>query len=175
MNTFTNVIDLTSRGGDRTQAAPVGPFIIECARCPELDFGEFAVLDEAVKEQREHIRRVHPAVWEIVLPAEAGRYKAQSKNPSYLTGWWASRVLGDPTLSDEDCEMALAAYSRSFDVQMGTTRGPKGGIRPGFPNEGGGDFLRDAEARRTQEVEADREQAPPTLFDLLDIEEGDAA
>ena len=48
--------------------------------------------------------------------------------------------------------MALAAYSRAFDVQMGTTRGPRGGVRPSFPNVDGGDFLRDAEERRTAEV-----------------------
>jgi hypothetical protein len=85
---------------------------------------------------------------EIVLATEAGVHKSQSKKPSYFTGWWASRALGDPSLCDEDREMALAAYSRSFDVQMGTTKGPKGGIRPGFLNEDGGDFLRRAEAKR---------------------------
>lgn len=148
MNTFTNVIDLNARRGDRSSAAPVGPFIIECSQCPELEPAEITSLDAAVETQRAHISRVHPPQGEIVLLAEAGQYKTMTKRPSYLTGWWASRALGDATLGDEDREMALAAYSRSFDVQMGTTRGPKGGIRPGFPNEDGGDFIRKAEARR---------------------------
>lgn len=107
---------------------------------------------------------------EIVLAAEAGMYKAQSKKPFYFAGWWASRALRDPALCDEDREMALAAYSRSFDVQMGTTKGEKGGIRPGFPNEGGGDFLREAEARR--QAEADRAAAPDddgALFSLAEM------
>lgn len=90
---------------------------------------------------------------EIVLAAEAGVYKEQSKAPFYFASWWASRALHDDSLSNEDREMALAAYARSFDVQMGTTKGPKGGIHPGFPNPDGTDFLREAEARRAADAE----------------------
>lgn len=108
-----------------------------------------------------------------MLAAEAAVYKAQTKHPFYYAGWWASRALHDDSLCDEDREMALAAYSRSFDVQMGTTKGERGGIRPGFPNEKGGDFLREAEARRRAEEErAAHEAAAPLtggLLDLLDL------
>ena len=67
---------------------------------------------------------------EVILPAEAA---------GDLSAYWSSREMGAPS-SPEDLEMALAAWSRAFDVQMGTTGGPRNGVRPLFPNTAGGDF-----------------------------------
>lgn len=133
-----------------------------CGRCRvDSDWEDFETrqlrarpADLAVGEQYMRDSAPERAFAEIVLPAAASRGRQ-------LSAWWASRALGGH-LSDEDREMALAAYSRSFDVQMGTTKGPKGGVRPGFPNEDGGDFLRKAEARRR---EADADAAAAATID----------
>lgn len=85
----------------------------------------------------------------VVLPAEAGRYR-DPKRPGGFSAWWASRALHEPGLCDEDREMALAAYSRAFDRQMGTVgKGTSGGVREGFPH--GGDPMRKLEAARAAE------------------------
>lgn len=97
----------------------------------------------------------------VVLPAEVWDGRRSAPRHGHFSTWWAARALHDDTLGDEDREMALAAYSRAFDVQMGVAKGPKGGIHPGFPNEGGGDWAREGEASRAAEA-----AAAPAMLDF---------
>lgn len=142
-----------------------------CGRCRVASYWE----DYATRELRARpadlevgerwMRDPLPPFAEVVLSAEAGRYKAQSKKVSYLTGWWASRALQDPNLPDEDREMAEAAYARSMDVQMGTAgKGKHGGLREIFPI--GADLRAEREVRAEEERVAAEVVEDGALFAL---------
>lgn len=98
----------------------------------------------------------------IVLPKEAACRPWPS--PGGLSCWWASRALHDASLPEEDREMALAAYARAMDVQLGTVgKGEKSGLREIFPL--GEDPHREADARRRAEAAS----TPVPLFEMGDL------
>ena len=55
MWTKTNVVSLDPIGG-----APKAPFVVRCSECPGLQLGPVVDHDDAEREQRRHIRDVHP-------------------------------------------------------------------------------------------------------------------
>lgn len=125
--------------------------------------------------------------WQDDDPTEEGRLAAENNadraagftllpsTPEFgiprgrLSVWWAARALHDPDLSDEDREMAEAAYSRAMDEQLnivGRGRDADSGLRECFPS---GDRVR-AEREEWVRLAAERNAAAPaTLFDGFDL------